>query len=213
MSAGAEPIVRFEAFAKSFGSVDAVKPFNLEILNGESFAILGPNGGGKTTVLRALVGLHAPTSGRIFIRGTDIAKEPDHVRKWLAFVPQRVTMPDVLTAHEILELFAKLRGVSQDRVEEVLDLFELSDDSHRQVGEYSGGMLQRLGLAVALLEEVPLLVLDEPTLNLDPQGNDSLHRSLAALKDRGSTIIFSSTASTRPSNWLTGLVFWSMASW
>jgi len=185
-------MVRFEAFAKSFGSLEAVMPLDLEIANGESFALLGPNGGGKTTVLRALVGLHSPTSGRILVRGADIAREPDTVRKWLAYVPQRVTMPDVLTAREVLGLFAELRKVARDRVGEVLNILALSDDADRQVGEYSGGMLQRLGLAAALLEEVPLLVLDEPTLNLDPQGIDSLHRVLAGLKQRGSTIVFSS---------------------
>ncbi|MBD3872660.1 MAG: ABC transporter ATP-binding protein [Acidobacteria bacterium] len=192
MSSTNEPIVCFEAFSKSFGSLEAVRPLDLEIANSESFAFLGPNGGGKTTVLRALVGLHSPTSGRVLVRGSDIAKEPDRVRKWLAYVPQRVNMPDVLTAREVLDLFAGLRKVPEERVDEVLDLLALSDDADRRVGEYSGGMLQRLGLAAALLEEVPLLVLDEPTLNLDPQGIDSLHRALAGLKERGSAIVFSS---------------------
>ena len=192
MSSSKEPMVRFEDFSKRFGSLEAVKPLNLEIEPGESFAFLGPNGGGKTTVLRGLVGLHSPSSGRIVVRGVDIEREPDRVRQWLAFVPQRVTMPDVLTAREILGLFAGLRKMARDRVDEVLDTLALSDDADRQVGEFSGGMLQRLGLAAALLEEVPLLVLDEPTLNLDPQGIDSLHRVLADLKERGSTIVFSS---------------------
>ena len=192
MSSTNEPIVCFEAFSKSFGSLEAVRPLDLEIANSESFAFLGPNGGGKTTVLRALVGLHSPTSGRVLVRGSDIAKEPDRVRRWLAYVPQRVNMPDVLTAREVLDLFAGLRKVPEERVDEVLDLLALSDDADRRVGEYSGGMLQRLGLAAALLEEVPLLVLDEPTLNLDPQGIDSLHRALAGLKERGSAIVFSS---------------------
>lgn len=192
MSSAAEPFVRFESFAKTFGRLQAVRPLDLEIANGESFALLGPNGGGKTTVLRGLVGLLTPTSGRILIRGTDITKDPDTVRKWLAYVPQRVTMPDVLTAREILVLFAQLRVVPVERVDEVLDLFALSDDSDRRVGEYSGGMLQRLGLAAALLEDVPLLVLDEPTLNLDPQGIESLHNALGKLKKHGCTIVFSS---------------------
>ncbi len=192
MSSSKESMIRFEEFSKRFGSLEVVKPLDLKIANGESFAFLGPNGGGKTTVLRALVGLHSPTSGRIVVRGVDIAKEPDTVREWLAFVPQRVTMPDVLTAREVLDLFGSLRKVPGERVDEVLDLLALSDDADRQVGEYSGGMLQRLGLATALLEEVPLLVLDEPTLNLDPQGIDSLHQALAGLKARGSTIVFSS---------------------
>jgi ABC-type multidrug transport system ATPase subunit len=185
-------MVRFESFAKRFGEIEAVKTLDLEIAAGESFALLGPNGGGKTTVLRALVGLHRPSSGKIFIRATDVTGEPDTVRRWFAFVPQRVTMPEVLTAHEILQTFAKLRGIAADRVDEVLDLLALIDDADRQVGEFSGGMLQRLGLAAALLEEVSLLVLDEPTLNLDPQGIDSLHRVLIDLKQRGTTIVFSS---------------------
>jgi ABC-2 type transport system ATP-binding protein len=192
MSSHGETMVRFEAFSKTFGSLEAVKELDLEISSGESFALLGPNGGGKTTVLRGLVGLHSPTTGRILVRGRDIAEEPDRDRRILAYVPQRVTMPDVLTAHEILGLFANLRNVTAERVDEVLDVLALSDDADRQVREYSGGMLQRLGLAAALLDEVPLLVLDEPTLNLDPQGIDSLHRALADLKERGSTIVFTS---------------------
>ena len=192
MSTAAQPMVRFEAFVKSFGVVEAVKTLDLEIAAGESFALLGPNGGGKTTVLRALVGLHRPSSGKIFIRSTDVARKPDTVRRWFAYVPQRVTMPDVLTAHEILQTFASLRGLAADRVDEVLEMLALTDDADRQVGEFSGGMVQRLGLAAALLEEVSLLVIDEPTLNLDPQGIDSLHRVLIGLKQRGTTIVFSS---------------------
>jgi ABC-type multidrug transport system ATPase subunit len=188
----AAPIIRIEAFTKSYGEVEAVKPLNLEILRGESFAFLGPNGGGKTTVLRALVGLHAPTSGRILIDGEDLAKAPDRVKKLVSYVPQRVTMPGQLTAREILDLFAHLRGISSDRVDEVLAIFGLTDDAHRLTVEYSGGMLQRLGLAVAMLEEVAILVLDEPALNLDPLGIARLHKLLAEFREKGSTIVFSS---------------------
>jgi len=189
---GATPVIRIEGFAKSYGEVEAVKPLNLEIMRGESFAFLGPNGGGKTTVLRALVGLHAPTSGRILIDGEDLAKSPDRVKKLVSYVPQRVTMPGQLTAREILDLFAHLRGVSSGRVDEVLAIFGLTDDAYRLTVEYSGGMLQRLGLAVAMLEEVAVLVLDEPALNLDPLGIARLHELLAELRAKGSTIVFSS---------------------
>lgn len=192
MSSPDAPMVRFEGFTKIYGAVSAVDDLTLEVGRGESFALLGPNGGGKTTVLRALVGLHFPSAGRILVQGIDARKEPDRVRPWLAFVPQRVTLPDVLTAREVLTLFAGLRGVAADRVDQTLELFALADDADRRIGGFSGGMVQRLGLAAALLEEVPLLVLDEPTLNLDPQGIDSLHRALDDLKERGSTIVFSS---------------------
>jgi len=185
-------MLQIEGFAKKYGSLQAVRPLDLEVGEGESFALLGPNGGGKTTVLRAIVGLHAPSDGRILIRGVEVARDPTRVKQWLSFVPQRVTMPDVLTAREIVDFFARLRKVPPERVNEVLDLFALTDDAGRRVGEFSGGMVQRLGLAVALLEEASLLVLDEPTLNLDPQGIDILHRALGDLKERGSAIVFSS---------------------
>lgn len=185
-------MIRMEAFAKNYGEVQAVKHLDLEIARGESFAFLGPNGGGKTTVLRSLVGLHAPSSGRIFIDGEDLFKNPDRAKKLVSYVPQRVTMPGQLTAREILDFFAHLRGVASNRVDEVLAIFELAADADRLTGEYSGGMLQRLGLAVAMLEEVPILVLDEPALNLDPLGIAALHELLAELRKRGSTIVFSS---------------------
>jgi len=185
-------MIRLEGFKKRYGAVEAVKPLDLEIPRGEPFAFLGPNGGGKTTVLRALVGLHAPTSGKIIIDGIDTAEAPDKVRRLLSYVPQRVTMPGQLTAREILGLFAHLRGVPTDRVEEILELFGLDDDADRATVEYSGGMVQRLGLAAALLEEVPILVLDEPSLNLDPVGIALLHDLLGELRARGSTIVFSS---------------------
>jgi ABC-type multidrug transport system ATPase subunit len=192
MNQDSSPMLQIEGFAKKYGSLQAVRPLDLEVGEGESFALLGPNGGGKTTVLRAIVGLHAPSEGRILIRGVEVARDPTRVKQWLSFVPQRVTMPDVLTAREIVDFFARLRKVPPERVNEVLDLFALTDDAGRRVGEFSGGMVQRLGLAVALLEETPLLVLDEPTLNLDPQGIDILHRALGDLKERGSAIVFSS---------------------
>jgi Cu-processing system ATP-binding protein len=192
MNQDSSPMLQIEGFAKKYGSLQAVRPLDLEVGEGESFALLGPNGGGKTTVLRAIVGLHAPSDGRILIRGVEVARDPTRVKQWLSFVPQRVTMPDVLTAREIVDFFARLRKVPPERVNEVLDLFALTDDAGRRVGEFSGGMVQRLGLAVALLEEAPLLVLDEPTLNLDPQGIDILHRALGDLKERGCAIVFSS---------------------
>ncbi len=192
MNQNSPPMLQIKGFAKRYGDLEAVRPLNLEVGEGESFALLGPNGGGKTTVLRAIVGLHAPSEGLILVRGVEVARDPTRVKQWLSFVPQRVTMPDVLTAREIVDFFARLRNVPPERADEVLDLFALTEDAGRRVGEFSGGMVQRLGLAVALLEEAPLLVLDEPTLNLDPQGIDILHRALGGLKARGSAIVFSS---------------------
>jgi ABC-type multidrug transport system ATPase subunit len=185
-------MIRLEKFSKSYGKVRAVDAIDLEVAHGESFALLGPNGGGKTSIIRAVVGLHAPTSGRILIDGFDVVEAPDRVKARLSYVPQRVTMPDLLTVYEILRVFARLKGVSDDRIDEVLDLFALTEVAGRPCHELSGGMLQRLGLAAALLDEVPLLVLDEPMVNLDPLGIELLQRLLSELHKRDTTIFFSS---------------------
>lgn len=185
--------IRFEAFEKRYGEIQAVKPLDLEIARGESFALLGPNGGGKTSILRALVGLHAPSAGRVLVDGLDIVQSPQRARRRLSYVPQRVTMPDLLSVREVVVLFARLKDVAASRVDEVLGTFGLADSADRQVVELSGGMLQRLGLAVAFLEtEQSLFVLDEPTANLDPPGVRQLHDLLGDLKRKGTTIVFSS---------------------
>ncbi len=185
-------MVRLERFEKRYRKLQAVWPLDLEVAPGESFALLGPNGGGKTSVLRALVGLHAASAGRVLVGGVDMARSPDEAKARLSFVPQRVSLPGMLTAREILTLFARLKKAPLDRVGEVLEEFELAESADRRTAEYSGGMLQRLGLAVGFLREVDLLVLDEPTVNLDPPGILKLNQLLHDLKSRGTTIVFSS---------------------
>ena len=187
-----DPMVRLERFEKRYGKIQAVRPLDLQVARGESFALLGPNGGGKTSVLRALVGLHAPTAGRVLIGGVDMARAPDEAQTRLSFVPQRVSLPGMLTARETLTLFARLKKAPLDRVAEVLEEFELNDSADRRTAEFSGGMLQRLGLAVGFLRDVDLLVLDEPTVNLDPPGILKLHQILQDRKRKGTTIVFSS---------------------
>ena len=155
-------------------------------------AYLRANGGGKTTILRALAGLHAPSAGRVLIDGRDLTLEPEGTRDLLSYLPQKASMPGLLTAREVLEFFARLRKVPPSRVDEMLELFALQEDAHRYTREYSGGMLQRVGLAVVFLREVPLYVLDEPTLNLDSLGVRRLREHLASLKDAGATVLFSS---------------------
>ncbi|MDH3628997.1 MAG: ABC transporter ATP-binding protein [Acidobacteriota bacterium] len=185
-------MIHFERFEKRYGKFLAVQPLDLHVRRGETLALLGPNGSGKTTILRSIVGLHRPSAGRILIDGLDVVRDPDGVKQRLSYAPQRVTLPDMLTAREIASMFGRLRDVPETRIDEVLELFGLSDEADRRTREFSGGMLQRLGLAIALLKDVPLLVLDEPTVNLDLIGVDRLHRMIDEARSRGTTVVFSS---------------------
>ena len=186
------PIIQFQEFEKCYDGVRAIRPLSLSVEAGEAFALLGPNGSGKSTLIRALAGLHAPSGGRVLVEGFDISKQWERTSSAIAYLPQRVTMPGQLTAMEILLFFAELRQVGTSRVEEVLDFVALSGDADRKVREFSGGMLQRLGLAVVFLQDVPIYVLDEPTQNLDPIGVDRFRARIQQLKQRGSTVVFSS---------------------
>jgi len=187
-----DPMIRLMRFEKRYGKVQAVRPLDLDIERGETFALLGPNGSGKTTIIRSIVGLHRPSAGHILIDGIDVVDRPNEAKERLSYAPQRVTMPDMLTAREVAALFGRLKGVSEKRVDEVLDLFGLAEVADRRTREFSGGMLQRLGLAAAFLKDVPLLVLDEPTVNLDPLGVDRLRHLLGEARAKGTTVVFSS---------------------
>jgi len=185
-------MIAFEQFEKYYGERRAVQSLNLKIGKGEVFAFLGPNGGGKTTILRALVGLHAPSNGRILVDGLDIIKDPLKVKRMISYLPQRVSLPDRLTAREVLELHAALKRTPIERVDSALVAMVLSNDADRYLKEFSGGMLQRLGLAIAFLSDMRLLVLDEPTLNLDPLGIELFRDLVRDLKKKGTTIVLSS---------------------
>ena len=185
-------IIEVQGFEKRFGKLQAVSPLDLSIEEGETFALLGPNGSGKSTLIRALVGLQIPSGGRILIKGVDIAENPQQGRRLTAYMPQRVSPPESLTAREMVRFFADLREVESQRVDEALEFVGLTRDADRRVRGYSGGMVQRLGLAIAFLQDVPIYVLDEPTLNLDAVGTDRFRAKVQELKHRGATIVFSS---------------------
>lgn len=187
-------IVQVSKLTKNFKDFVAVNDVSFDIERGEAFALLGPNGSGKTTTLKCMVGLTLPTSGKITIDGFDISRAGREAKRLMSFLPQRVSFSDQLSGREVLEFYCKLREIPASRIDETLNSpnFHFNGFFDKSVGQFSGGMTQRLGLAVACLPDAPILVLDEPTVSLDPNGAIQFREFLASLKSRGKTIIFSS---------------------
>lgn len=179
---------------KKFGSLAAVDRLSLEIPEGEVFGLLGPNGAGKTTTINLLITLLKPTSGTAAVNGIDVVKYPAEVRKNIGVVFQEPSVDDLLSGKENLEMHAMLYGMPGElrkrRIEEVLDLVELTDRKDDWVKTYSGGMRRRLELARGLMHHPKVLFLDEPTLGLDPQTREHIWRYISRLaKEEMTTIV------------------------
>lgn len=185
-------MIRYERFGKRFGDVEAVRGLDLEVCAGETLALVGPNGSGKTTTLKALVGLVRPTSGRVLVDERDIAADDGSVRKLLGYLPQRLSFPEGMTGREALRLYARLRRAPADQVDELLNRVGLTDAADRSADGYSGGMRQRLGLAVALLGRPSALILDEPSAALDPTGALTVRDLIRDIAADGTTVLISS---------------------
>ncbi|MBK8130699.1 MAG: ABC transporter ATP-binding protein [bacterium] len=178
--------------SKSFGAVRALDDVSLSIQQGDFFGLLGPNGAGKTTLMRTICGLLEPDSGELRILGSKL--ERWQIPFALGVVPQDIALYDMLTARGNLELFGKLRGITgrdlDARVERVLGRIGLADRAKSRVSTFSGGMKRRLNLGVALLAEPRLLLLDEPTVGVDPQSRASIFDLLEELHQAGITILY-----------------------
>ena len=185
-------MIRLEHYTKRFRSFAAVEDVSFTVGTGEVFALLGPNGSGKTTTLKAMVGLNLPTSGRVIVGGINVLENPREARRKVSYLPQRVVFPDNLTAREILHFYAEMRNLTKDDAEQALRNAQFNGFSDRALNEFSGGMVQRLGLAVVALPDTPVMVLDEPTANLDPLGVLRFREFVREQKGRGKTIVFSS---------------------
>ena len=183
-------MIRYDRFTKRFGAVTAVDGLDLTVDEGETVALIGPNGSGKTTALKAALGLVRPTSGRVLVDGRDASRDGRDARASIGYLPQRLTFPDGMTAREVLRFYAQLRGVEpQLRLLERVDLLDVAD---RDVNGFSGGMRQRLGIAVALLGAPRALVLDEPTASLDPSGALAVRDMVHAIRSEGTSVLLSS---------------------
>jgi ABC-2 type transport system ATP-binding protein len=171
----------------------ALKPLTLSVEEGEIFGYLGPNGAGKTTTLKLLMGLVFPTGGSAKVLGMDV-RDPQ-VKAQIGFLPEQPYFYDYLTANELLDYFAGLSGVSasdrKTRIPAVLQRVGLSDTGGLQLRKFSKGMLQRVGIAQAIIHEPKIVFLDEPMSGLDPIGRREVRDLILALKDEGKTVFFS----------------------
>jgi ABC-type multidrug transport system ATPase subunit len=160
------------------------------IARGESVGLVGANGSGKTSVLRCLLGL-VPFSGRAVIHGHDVVREPVTARALMSYVPQKAAFHDA-TAAEVLHFAAKLRGIGPHRIVETLEEVALAAHAGERVRTFSGGMLQRLSLAMGLLADARVLLLDEPSASLDRQGQELFFTIMRRLRARGATLLLAS---------------------
>jgi Cu-processing system ATP-binding protein len=185
-------VIRFEGFGKRFGRLTAVEGLDFSVEPGEAVALLGPNGSGKTTTLKAAAGLVAPTAGRVLVGNPAQDASTPSARRAISYLPQRVSFPESLTGVEVVEFYRRLRSCPATRTAEVLRLAALNGASGRPVATYSGGMLQRLGLAVAALPDAPVMLLDEPTAALDPDGLCAFYGLVERRRRDGRALLFSS---------------------
>ncbi len=182
-------MIQIVNLTKKFGKITAVKNLNIEIKKGELYGILGPNGAGKTTVVRILCGALKPTEGTISVKGYDILEHPIKVKAMLGYLPEEPNFYERLTARKMLEFFSELYGVNDDdRIDELLDMVGILERADSQISTFSKGMRQRLGIARAILHDPEILILDEPTMGLDPESARSM-RDFVLQHKREKTII------------------------
>lgn len=179
---------------KTFGSKVAVRGLTLEVLRGEVFGFLGPNGAGKSTSIKMMLGLIAPTRGEALVLGSPAGEVS--VRRQIGFLPEHFRFYEWLTAEELLSVHGRLYGMSKpklgERIPRLLNEVGLWPHREKQVRDFSKGMMQRLGLAQALLNEPELIFLDEPTSGLDPAGRKLVRDIIKAQRERGATVFLNS---------------------
>lgn len=188
-------MVKLENITKRFGNKTVVDDFSLEVRQGELFGLLGPNGAGKTTTMGMIIGALDADSGTIGIDGSGSPKKQS-VKRLIGIVPQTLAVYETLTAQQNLDFFGRLYGLAgrdlKDRIDHVFEIVNLSERRGDKVSKYSGGMKRRLNIAAALLHRPSLLILDEPTVGVDPQSRNSIFESIKLLKNEGCTVILTS---------------------
>jgi len=192
-----DPIIQLKGLTKNYGSVKAVDDLNLDIYKGEIFGLLGPNGAGKTTSILMMLGLTDPTSGTAYVCGHNATKSPIDVKEKVGYMPDSVGFYDNMTALDNLIYIGRLNGLPENEIKarcvEMLRIVGLAADMHKKTATFSRGMKQRLGVADVLIKNPDVIILDEPTLGIDPAGvKDFLALIKQLSHQQGLTVLLSS---------------------
>jgi ABC-2 type transport system ATP-binding protein len=186
-------MISFDDIRKAYGPIKAVDGLSLELRVGEIFGLLGPNGAGKTTTVHMAAGLLRPDAGEVQLHGEGSPELPE-VRSKIGHAPQALALYDNLSGEENIAFFGKLQGLSGKRLRErtdwCLEFVDLTERRRDRVKRYSGGMRRRLNLAVALVHDPGLLLLDEPTAGVDPQSRNAIYENVQAFRAQGRTILY-----------------------
>jgi ABC-2 type transport system ATP-binding protein len=189
-------MIDLDQVTKTYGTKTAVRDLTLRIEPGELFAFLGPNGAGKTTTIKMLCGLLFPTTGTVRVGGFDIQRDGDRARQLISYVPDQPYLYEKLTGREFIQFIADMYGMPADharlRMDEVIAIFDMDEFVDDLTERYSHGMRQRTVFAAALLHEPKVLIVDEPTVGLDPKSVRLLKNLLRQEADKGTTVFLSS---------------------
>ncbi|HAS92038.1 MAG TPA: export ABC transporter ATP-binding protein, partial [Clostridiales bacterium] len=187
-------MLKVENLYKNYGNIRAVDGISFEVKRGEVFGLLGPNGAGKSTTISIISTLVPPTKGEIIFEGESILKNPKNIRQKLGVVPQDIALYPTLSGYENLRFWGNLYGLKgqelKQRINETADIIGLHERLKDKVEKYSGGMKRRLNIGAALLHMPDLLIMDEPTVGIDPQSRSHILDTVLKLNDRGITIIY-----------------------
>jgi ABC-2 type transport system ATP-binding protein len=188
-------LIETKNLVKQFGDKAAVNNISFDVRGGEVFGFLGPNGAGKTTTIKMIVGLLQPTSGNVKVAGYDVQTQPMQAKATSGYVPDTPNLYMKLSAREFLrfvgDLYEMKRAKAEERIDELLKLFDLTDVRDDLIDSYSHGMKQKTALAAALIHDPKVLVLDEPTVGLDPKSARLIKDILRQLADRGAAVFLS----------------------
>ena len=189
-----ETYLEAKNLVKKYGDLTAVDDVNLAIQQGEILGLLGPNGAGKTTIISMVTGLLEPTSGTITVDGLDLETDTNAVKAKMGLVPQELALYPTLSARDNLSFFGSIYGLGgkdlRERVDAVLELVELTERAGEAIETYSGGMKRRINIAAGLLHQPEVLILDEPTVGVDPQSRNAIFEGVEALNRGGMTVIY-----------------------